>query len=82
VLIAADGLGASIDIVYGRDIPETVRKATKSRSWPVPAPATGGDRFSQADGHVAPFLYRVPFPAARPAALAARRASRETPGID
>ena len=142
VLIAARETGASIDTVYGRDIPKSVREANKSGSWPVfvtadggellddsakivdyliarsgergeayrsdpatmakldpivmniskviragkPAiqkearekldrgladaaailaasggPYLGGDRFSQADGHVTPFLYRLPF---------------------
>jgi glutathione S-transferase len=142
VLIAARESGASIDTVYGRDIPDTVKKANKNGGWPVFVPADGGellddsskivdyliagsgeegkayrsdpttmakldplvmniskviragkpaiqnearekldralsdvaailaasggtflggDRFSQADGHVTPFLYRLPF---------------------
>jgi len=142
VLIARTELGAEIDVVYGSDIPASVRQSNTSGSWPVFAPAEGGEllldsadivarlieasgdrgaayrsdpdtlvrldalimsmskvilaakpdvqrefrakleraldeveairaasggpflggqRFSQADGHVAPFLYRLPF---------------------
>jgi glutathione S-transferase len=142
VQIAVAELGAQVDIVYGRDIPASVREANGTGTWPVFVPADGGgliddsskivyhliaqsgaagsayrsdhdtlakldslvvciskviragkpaiqrefrgkldsalaevealraaangpflggDHFSQADGHVAPFLYRLPF---------------------
>ena len=43
VLIARGELGLDFDVVFGRDIPASVRDANASGSWPVFVPADGGE---------------------------------------
>jgi glutathione S-transferase len=43
VQIAAGELGAQIDIVYDKDIPEAVREGNSGGTWPAFAPSAGGD---------------------------------------
>jgi glutathione S-transferase len=45
VLIAGSELGAPVDVVYGRDIPEAVLEANTNGTWPAFAPVDGGDMF-------------------------------------
>ena len=43
VLIAAGELEADLDVVYGDGIPDEIRRANSSGTWPAFAPADGGE---------------------------------------